>query len=157
MTARLIDGKAVAESIKEELRGRVEALAAGGVQPGLATVRVGEDPASRVYVGMKQKMCAELGILSVPHHLPGSTSQQELLKLVDKLNSDDKVHGILVQLPLPGQIDEKTVIEAISPAKDVDGFHPVSLGRLVIGMDGFRPGSRNCWCAAGSICRARKW
>ncbi|MBW7995025.1 MAG: bifunctional methylenetetrahydrofolate dehydrogenase/methenyltetrahydrofolate cyclohydrolase FolD [Candidatus Glassbacteria bacterium] len=139
MTARLIDGKAIAESIKGELRGRVEALAAGGVQPGLATVLVGDDPASRVYVGMKQKMCAELGILSVPHPLPESTSREELLKLVDKLNNDDKIHGILVQLPLPGQIDEKTVIEAISPAKDVDGFHPVSLGRLVIGMDGFRP------------------
>jgi methylenetetrahydrofolate dehydrogenase (NADP+)/methenyltetrahydrofolate cyclohydrolase len=102
-------------------------------------VLVGEDPASQVYVGMKQKMCAELGIYSAPHHLPASVSRAELLKLVDELNGDDRVHGILVQLPLPDHIDEKTVIEAISPEKDVDGFHPVSLGRLVIGMEGFRP------------------
>lgn len=139
MTAKLIDGKAIAATIKDELRGRVEALSKKGSQPGLATVLVGQDPASAVYVGMKQKMCAELGILSVGHDLPETTTQKELLALVDELNNDEKVHGILVQLPLPDQIDEKTVIESISPEKDVDGFHPVSLGRLVIGMDGFRP------------------
>jgi methylenetetrahydrofolate dehydrogenase (NADP+) / methenyltetrahydrofolate cyclohydrolase len=139
MTASIIDGKAIAATIKSELKDRVEALSAKGVQPGLATVLVGEDPASQVYVGMKQKMCAELGILSVPHNLPADTSQQDILQLVDDLNNDDRVHGILVQLPLPGHIEENKVIEAISPEKDADGFHPVSLGRLVIGMEGFRP------------------
>ncbi|MFH1071244.1 MAG: bifunctional methylenetetrahydrofolate dehydrogenase/methenyltetrahydrofolate cyclohydrolase FolD [Candidatus Glassbacteria bacterium] len=139
MSAKIIDGKAVAAGIREELKERIAALAARGVVPGLATVLVGENPASKSYVGMKQKMCAELGILSVPHHLPAQTSQEELLRLVDELNNDEKVHGILVQLPLPEQIDEKAVIEAISPEKDADGFHPVSLGRLVIGMEGFRP------------------
>ncbi len=139
MTASIIDGKAIAATIKEELKSRVEALSAKGVQPGLATVLVGEDPASQVYVGMKQKMCAELGIHSVPHNLPADTSQQDILRLVGELNNDDRVHGILVQLPLPGHIEENKVIEAISPEKDADGFHPVSLGRLVIGMEGFRP------------------
>ncbi len=139
MTAGIIDGKAIAAVIKTELKNRVEALAARGAQPGLATVLVGEDSASQVYVGMKQKMCAELGILSVPHNLPADTSQQDILQLVGDLNRDDRVHGILVQLPLPGHIDENKVIEAISPEKDADGFHPVSLGRLVIGMEGFRP------------------
>ncbi len=139
MTASIIDGKAIAATIKAELKNRVEALAASGVQPGLATVLVGEDPASQVYVGMKQRMCAELGILSVPHNLPDDTSQQDILQLVEALNNDDRVHGILVQLPLPGHIEENRVIDAISPEKDADGFHPVSLGRLVIGMEGFRP------------------
>jgi methylenetetrahydrofolate dehydrogenase (NADP+) / methenyltetrahydrofolate cyclohydrolase len=139
MTADIIDGRAIAASIKSELKDRVESLSASGVQPGLATVLVGEDPASQVYVGMKQKMCAELGILSVPHNLPADTSQQDILQLVEDLNSDDRVHGILVQLPLPGHIEENRVIESISPEKDADGFHPVSLGRLVIGMEGFRP------------------
>jgi methylenetetrahydrofolate dehydrogenase (NADP+)/methenyltetrahydrofolate cyclohydrolase len=139
MSASIIDGKAIAASIKEELKARVQALAARGVQPGLATVLVGEDPASQVYVGMKKKMCAELSILSVPHDLPATISQAELLKIVADLNADPRVHGILVQLPLPDHIDENKVIEAISPEKDADGFHPVSLGRLVIGMQGFRP------------------
>ena len=139
MSASIIDGKAIAETIKEELKARVEALAAKGVQPGLATVLVGEDPASQVYVGMKKKMCAELGILSVPHEPAADISEEDLLALVEQLNNDDKVHGILVQLPLPGHIDENKVIDAINPDKDVDGFHPVSLGRLVIGMKGFRP------------------
>lgn len=139
MSAKLIDGKAIAELIRQELRERIAALDKQGVKPGLASVLVGEDPASKVYVGMKEKDCQELGIYSDPHHIPAETTQEELLGLVENLNADSRIHGILVQLPLPDHIDEKRIIEAVSPAKDVDGFHPVNLGRLVIGMDCFRP------------------
>lgn len=139
MTATLIEGKVVAEEIREELKKRIAALEKEGIRPGLAVVLVGEDPASQVYVGMKEKSCAELGIFSAPHHLPAQTTQAELLALVQQLNADSQIHGILVQLPLPEQIDETPVIEAIDPEKDVDGFHPVTLGRLVIGVDTFRP------------------
>lgn len=139
MSAKLIDGKAIAAAIRQELRERIAALDKQGIKPGLAVVLVGEDSASRVYVGMKEKSCTELGIYSDHHHLPAETTQEELLGLVENLNADSRIHGILVQLPLPDHIDEKRIIEAVSPAKDVDGFHPVNLGRLVIGLDCFRP------------------
>ena len=138
MPAKLIDGKAIAELIRRELSERIAALDKQGIKPGLASVLVGEDPASRVYVGMKEKDCRELDIYSDPHHIPAQTGQQELLNLVERLNEDSRVHGILVQLPLPDHIDESEVIEAIDPDKDVDGFHPLNLGRLVIGTDCFR-------------------
>ncbi|HUU26209.1 MAG TPA: bifunctional methylenetetrahydrofolate dehydrogenase/methenyltetrahydrofolate cyclohydrolase FolD [archaeon] len=139
MTARLIDGKAVAQEIREELKERISALQKQGVKPGLSVILVGDNPASKVYVGMKEKSCSELDLYSDPYHLEKETTQEELLGLIERLNADNRVHGILIQLPLPGHIDEKTVIEAVSPEKDVDGFHPVNLGRLVIGMDCFRP------------------
>jgi len=139
MPAELIDGKAIAELIRRELSERIAALDKQGIKPGLASVLVGEDPASMVYVGMKEKDCRELDIYSDPHHIPAQTGQQELLHLVDRLNGDSRIHGILVQLPLPDHIDESEVIEAIDPDKDVDGFHPLNLGRLVIGTDCFRP------------------
>ena len=139
MTATLIEGKVIAAEIREELKQRIAALGKEGIRPGLAVVLVGEDPASQVYVGMKEKSCAELGIYSNPHHLPAETTQAELLDLVERLNADSRINGILVQLPLPEQIDETAIIEAIDPEKDVDGFHPVTLGRLVIGVDTFRP------------------
>ncbi len=139
MSAKLIDGKAIAAAIRQELRERIAALDKQGIKPGLAVVLVGEDSASQVYVGMKEKSCTELGIYSDHHHLPAETTQEELLGLVENLNADSRIHGILVQLPLPDHIDEKRIIEAVRPAKDVDGFHPVNLGRLVIGLDCFRP------------------
>ncbi|HLA40924.1 MAG TPA: tetrahydrofolate dehydrogenase/cyclohydrolase catalytic domain-containing protein, partial [Candidatus Glassbacteria bacterium] len=139
MSAKIIDGKAIAAGIREELKGRIQALATRGIVPGLATVLVGEDPASKVYVGMKRKSCEELGIESFHHHPDAGIPERELLALVDRLNRDARVHGILVQLPLPEHIDENKVIEAVSPEKDVDGFHPVSIGRLVAGLDGFKP------------------
>lgn len=139
MSAKLIDGKAIAAAIRQELGERIAALDKQGIKPGLAVVLVGEDSASKVYVGMKEKSCTELGIYSDHHHLPAETTQEELLGLVENLNADSRIHGILVQLPLPDHIDEKRIIEAVRPAKDVDGFHPVNLGRLVIGLDCFRP------------------
>jgi len=138
--ANLIDGRAIAEQIHSETRVRVDALAAKGVQPGLAFVRVGEDPASRVYVGMKEKKSAELGINSTTTVLADDTTQEELLKLINDLNADDSVHGILVQAPLPKHISEATVFETVSPTKDVDGFHPQNVGKLMLGDDdGFKP------------------
>jgi len=139
MSAKLIDGKAIAATIRQELRERISALEKEGVKPGLSVVLVGDNPASKVYVGMKEKTCIELGLYSDSHHLPGQTTQEELLQLIEKLNKDTSIHGILVQLPLPEQIDEKAIIQAITPDKDVDGFHPVNLGRLVLGVEGFRP------------------
>lgn len=139
MSAKIIDGKAIAAQIRGELESRIYALAARGVKPGLAVVLVGEDPASTVYVGMKEKKCQELGFHSVAHRLSVDTTQEELLAVVESLNNNPQIHGILVQLPLPKQIDEDTIIEAIDPDKDVDGFHPANIGRLVIGMDCFRP------------------
>ena len=135
--ARLIDGKAFAEG----LRGRVAQTAAAlkrhhGLVPGLAAVLVGEDPASQVYVRAKGKAMEETGMASFTHRLPATTSQVELLALVAKLNGDPAVHGILVQLPLPKQIDPQAIIDAIDPAKDVDGFHPINVGRLASGLPG---------------------
>jgi methylenetetrahydrofolate dehydrogenase (NADP+) / methenyltetrahydrofolate cyclohydrolase len=140
MTARIIDGKAAAA----DLRGKVKQAAADfrqktGRAPGLATVLVGEDPASAVYVRSKVKATAEAGLESLAHHLPDTLSEAELLAIVDKLNRDPAVDGILVQLPLPKQIDAQRVIEAIDPDKDVDGFHPVNAGRLATGLTGLVP------------------
>jgi methylenetetrahydrofolate dehydrogenase (NADP+)/methenyltetrahydrofolate cyclohydrolase len=135
----LIDGKAIAEEIRQTIAADAGALKAQGTTPGLAVVLVGEDPASRVYVSMKEKACAQAGIFSDEHKLPQSASEAELLQLIDQLNQDSRIDGILVQLPLPKQIDESKVLEAISPKKDVDGFHPYNVGRLATGNPLFRP------------------
>ena len=136
----LIDGRAIAEQIHAETTQRILALKSRGMQAGLAFVRVGEDPASRVYVGMKEKTSERLGIKSTTTVLPEATTQAELLALVTKLNADPGVHGILVQAPLPAHIDQATIFAAVSPAKDVDGFHPVNVGKLMLGdTTGFAP------------------
>jgi len=137
--AKIIDGKAIAAKIRSELTSEVKALAARNIQPGLAVVLVGEDPASKVYVSMKEKACHDVGIFSDEHKLPVTTGEAELLALIDRLNNDPRIHGILVQLPLPSQIDTEKVLEAISPKKDVDGFHPYNMGRLVTGKPLFQP------------------
>jgi methylenetetrahydrofolate dehydrogenase (NADP+) / methenyltetrahydrofolate cyclohydrolase len=138
--ANLIDGRAIAAQIQTELAGRVAALKSRGIQPGLAFVRVGEDPASKVYVGRKEKACAELGIISKTRVLPEATTEAELVALLSKLNSDSRLHGILVQAPLPKQIREAVIYSTVSPQKDVDGFHPVNVGKLMLGdPTGFRP------------------
>ncbi|MDQ4126103.1 MAG: bifunctional 5,10-methylene-tetrahydrofolate dehydrogenase/5,10-methylene-tetrahydrofolate cyclohydrolase [Actinomycetota bacterium] len=133
MTAKIIDGKAIAADVRAEVAKRVAALGERDVVPGLATVLVGEDPASKVYVASKRKACAEVGIKAWDHDLDASTPQQELLDLLTQLNENAEVHGILVQLPLPEHIDEETVLNAVLPSKDADGFHPCNLGRLVTG------------------------
>jgi methylenetetrahydrofolate dehydrogenase (NADP+)/methenyltetrahydrofolate cyclohydrolase len=136
----LINGRAIAAQILRELTQRAAELKRRGLTPGLAFVRVGEDPASRVYVGRKEKSCAELGLFSETHVLPEKTSETELLALIAKLNSDPRLHGILVQAPLPKQIRESKIYSAVSPVKDVDGFHPVNVGKLMLGdATGFRP------------------
>lgn len=135
---KIIDGKAISAEIKEELKEKVEKLKAEeGISICLAVVQVGSDPASTVYVGNKKKACAYIGIDSLSYELPEDTTQEELMELIDELNHKDKVNGILVQLPLPGHIDEDAVIRAIDPKKDVDGFHPQSVGSLCIGQPGF--------------------
>ena len=135
----LILGKTVSESIYAELRGRIESLKSKGITPGLAVVLVGSDPASEVYVRMKGKKCEELGMHSVTVLMPENTTEKELLDKVDELNRDAAVHGMLVQLPLPSHIDEKKVIFAIDPEKDVDCFHPVNVGKMLIGEPDFLP------------------
>ncbi len=136
----LIDGRAIAAQILGELTQRIAALKVRGVQPGLAFVRVGEDPASKVYVGRKEKACAELGIFSEMHVLPETTSEKDLLALLARLNADARLHGILVQAPLPRQINQATVYATVLPQKDVDGFHPVNVGKLMLGdASGFQP------------------
>ena len=136
----LIDGRAIAAQIQRELTARVAALKARGVTPGLAFVRVGEDPASKVYVGRKEKACAELGIVSQTHVLPEATSEAGLLSLLADLNTAKELHGILVQAPLPKHIRESVIYSSVVPAKDVDGFHPVNVGKLMLGdTTGFRP------------------
>ncbi len=136
----LIDGRAIAEQIHTETAQRIAVLKTRGVQPGLAFVRVGEDPASRVYVGMKEKTSERLGIKSTTTVLPEATTQAELLALIAQLNADASYHGILVQAPLPAHIDQATIFSAVSPAKDVDGFHPVNVGKLMLGdTTGFMP------------------
>jgi methylenetetrahydrofolate dehydrogenase (NADP+)/methenyltetrahydrofolate cyclohydrolase len=138
--ANLIDGTALARKIRAEVATDVAALRARGVTPGLSVVLVGDDPASAVYVGAKEKASREAGMAGETIRLPASTSQAELLALVEQLNQDERVHGILVQMPLPRQIDPDTVIRHIRPDKDVDGFHPVNVGKLLIGYtDGFAP------------------
>ena len=138
--ANVIDGRAIAAQIQRELAARAAALKQRGVVPGLAFVRVGEDPASKVYVGRKEKACAELGIVSETHVLPEKTSEAELLALIGKLNSTSHLHGILVQAPLPKHIRESVVFSTVLPTKDVDGFHPVNVGKLMLGDEtGFKP------------------
>jgi methylenetetrahydrofolate dehydrogenase (NADP+) / methenyltetrahydrofolate cyclohydrolase len=140
MTATLIDGKAVAAGLRAKVVVEVGRLAAAhGLVPGLAVVLVGHDPASEAYVGSKQKMMAQAGMQSSDHRLPGSAGEAELLALIARLNADPAVHGILVQLPLPPQIDPLNVIAAIDPNKDVDGFHPVNVGRLALGLPALVP------------------
>lgn len=131
MTAKIIDGKAIAAELRQEVAKGVEELVAqGGMRPGLATVLVGENPASQTYVRMKRKACAEVGIDSYGHELPADASQEDVEDLVKELNADPKIHGILVQLPLPAGLDEEAILRAISIEKDVDGFHPINMGRL---------------------------
>ena len=138
--SKIIDGRAIAAQIQSELAARVAELKRRGVTPGLAFVRVGEDAASKVYVGRKEKACAELGIVSETHVLPDATSEADLLALIGKLNAARHVHGILVQAPLPKQIRESVVFATVLPEKDVDGFHPVNVGKLMLGDDtGFKP------------------
>ena len=132
--AKLIDGKAVSQRVKDQVRGEIESA---GLDIGLAVVIVGSDPASRVYVNNKKKACEYTGIKSVSYELPEDTTEEKLLGLIDQLNNDPDINGILVQLPLPKHISEKAVIGRISPDKDVDGFHPESVGRLSIGEPGF--------------------
>jgi methylenetetrahydrofolate dehydrogenase (NADP+) / methenyltetrahydrofolate cyclohydrolase len=136
----LIDGRAIAAQILGELTQRIAELKARGIQPGLAFVRVGEDPASKVYVGRKEKSCGELEIFSETHVLPEATSEKDLLALLARLNADARLHGILVQAPLPRQINQATVYSTVLPQKDVDGFHPVNVGKLMLGdPGGFQP------------------
>jgi len=140
MTARILSGKEIGQQIRQELTEEIAALKEKhNLVPGLATVLVGEDPASKVYVGAKERACQALGIYSKRHDLPVDTSQEELLALVERLNNDDKIHGILVQVPLPKHIDEATVLYAIDSDKDVDGFHPVNVGKMMIGEPAFLP------------------
>jgi methylenetetrahydrofolate dehydrogenase (NADP+)/methenyltetrahydrofolate cyclohydrolase len=131
--AKIIDGKAVSAEVRAKVALEVEELVRNGVQPGLAVVIVGDDPASRTYVNNKKKACAQVGIYSEEYALPASTTQQELMSLVEKLNKKKEINGILVQLPLPNGLDEEAVIEAIAPEKDVDAFHPSNVGRIMIG------------------------
>ena len=138
--ANLIDGRAVARQVQDELAPRLSALRTRGLQPGLAFVRVGEDPASKVYVGRKEKTCVDLGIYSETHVLPEKTSEAELLLLLERLNSDSRLHGILVQAPVPPHILPANVYASVLPEKDVDGFHPVNVGKLMLGdPTGFLP------------------
>ncbi len=132
----IIDGKQIAAKVRGEVADAVVELRAKGIQPGLTVVRVGEDPASAIYVRGKRKDCEEVGIRSDEHHLPATTTQAELMALVARLNADPKVHGILVQLPLPKQLDDRQVLDAIDPRKDADGFHPFNVGALSIGIAG---------------------
>ena len=137
--ATILDGKALSAQCKETIRKEVEELAAKGCRPGMAVVLVGENPASKVYVRNKEKDCQECGIYSAMYHLPEETTEKELLELLDTLNHDASIHGILVQLPLPKQINSQRVIEAIDPQKDVDAFHPTNVGYLTQGMPRFAP------------------
>lgn len=136
---KTLDGKAVSLKVKESVKVRAEELKKFGVEPTLAVILVGEDKASQTYVRAKEKACNEYGIKSVAHRLSENTTQAELLALINVLNLDDSIHGILVQLPLPKHIDTNTVLATIDPAKDVDGFHAVNVGKLVSGLDGFVP------------------
>ena len=140
MTARVLDGTAIAQAIRIEVAAQVAKLSAHGQKPGLAAVLVGEDPASAVYVRSKGKACEEAGMHSVTLRLPATTTEAELLETVDRLNADQQIHGILVQLPLPRHINSERVLRRIDPTKDVDGFHPVNVGKLVVGdRTAFRP------------------
>lgn len=139
MAATLIDGKALAEQIRARVRAEVAELTAAGLQPGLAVILVGEDPASQVYVRNKERACADVGIRSFLHRLPATTTQEELLALIGQLNLNPAVHGLLVQVPLPVGLRADLCQQAVDPAKDVDGFHPLNAGRLQFGQPGFVP------------------
>jgi len=139
MAAKILDGKKISEEIKERIRIEVGRLRENGITPGLGVILVGENPASKVYVRNKQKACENVGIYSEEHKLPEATTQEELLSLVERLNRDSKIHGILVQLPLPKHINSDTILNAILPSKDVDGFHPYNMGMLLIGQPIFIP------------------
>jgi methylenetetrahydrofolate dehydrogenase (NADP+)/methenyltetrahydrofolate cyclohydrolase len=140
MPAQIINGRKISEEIKKEVKQKKEALFnETGIVPGLAFILVGDNPASQVYVNMKGKACEELGFYSVTIKLPAQTTEDELIEKIKALNNDSKIHGILVQLPLPAHIDEQKVLQAIDPIKDVDGFHPVNVGKLVIGLDTYLP------------------
>lgn len=139
MTAIKLDGASVAGAIKDEVAGEVAAFASRGLRPGLAAVLVGSDPASHIYVSSKVKTCEQLGLYSEKIELPATTTTADLLALVESLNSRDEIDGILIQMPLPRQVDSALVLNAVDPAKDVDGFHPVNTGRLMLGEPGLRP------------------
>jgi methylenetetrahydrofolate dehydrogenase (NADP+)/methenyltetrahydrofolate cyclohydrolase len=139
MTARIIDGKRVAAEIRAELKDEVGKLKKRGIVPGLGVILVGDDPASKSYVTSKERSCAEMGIYSDDNRLPGETPQGELMALVERMNEDPRIHGILVQLPLPRHLNESEVLLAIDPNKDVDGFHPINVGKMVVGEKAFLP------------------
>jgi methylenetetrahydrofolate dehydrogenase (NADP+)/methenyltetrahydrofolate cyclohydrolase len=139
MSAKIIDGKQIAADIREELKAKVASLKEQGIVPGLGVILVGEDPASKSYVSAKEKACENIGIFSDDNRLPAETTQEELLELVDRMNKDPKINGILVQLPLPKHIDEAAILLAIDPDKDVDGFHPMNVGKMMVGEEAFLP------------------
>jgi methylenetetrahydrofolate dehydrogenase (NADP+) / methenyltetrahydrofolate cyclohydrolase len=139
MAAKIIDGKVIAAQMREELKAQVADLFREGIVPGLGVVLVGNDPASNSYVTAKEKACGEIGIYSDDNRLPADTTEEQLLELVGRMNHDPKIHGILVQLPLPKHINEDRVLLAIDPHKDVDGFHPVNVGKMVVGQEAFLP------------------
>jgi methylenetetrahydrofolate dehydrogenase (NADP+) / methenyltetrahydrofolate cyclohydrolase len=139
MAARIIDGKQIAADMRAELKATVDQLRAEGIVPGLGVVLVGDDPASRSYVSAKEKACADIGIFSDDNRLPTDTTQADLIAMVERMNTDPRIHGILVQLPLPRHLDESAVIAAIAPDKDVDGFTPINVGRLIIGETCYLP------------------
>ena len=135
----ILDGKKLSQKIKEQVKKEVEELKKDGITPGLAVILVGNDPASHTYVKMKRNACAEVGIYSVVHEFPESISEKELLSTIDMINENPNIHGLLIQLPLPKHIDTTKILERVSPKKDVDGFHPYNMGRLVEGLDTFAP------------------
>ena len=140
MSAQLIDGKAIAADVRQSVRVRVDELKTSGIEPCLAVMLVGDNPASRVYVGMKQRAADEVGMKAMDLRLPADVTEDEILSILDDWNEDPGVHGILVQLPLPDHVNERTVMERIRPEKDVDGFHPTNVGRMTSGdPDAFRP------------------
>ncbi|KON70019.1 5,10-methylene-tetrahydrofolate cyclohydrolase [Peribacillus butanolivorans] len=139
MSAQIINGKEIAEAVRQEISKEVQQLREKNIVPGLAVILVGDNQASQTYVRNKQKACEDLGMHSVLIKKPGDLTQEELIQNIDELNQDDSIHGILVQLPLPGHIQEKAIIEAISPEKDVDGFHPINIGLMMTGQDAFLP------------------
>ena len=156
MTAIILDGKATAAAIKAELKERVAALAARGIQPGLGTVLVGDDPGSRAYVNGKHRDCAEVGIASIRRDLPADATQEQVEAVVDELNADPACTGYIVQLPLPAGINANAVLSRIDPDKDADGLHPLNLGRLVLTEPGPLPCTRGAsWsCSAATTCRS---
>lgn len=139
MSAQIMDGKMLSKQIREELKLEIERLKSKGVLPGLAVILVGDDPASKIYVGRKQKACEQLGVYSEVHRLPEETTESELLQKIEALNQQENIHGILVQMPVPAHISDKAVIDAIAVEKDVDGFHPVNVGNLMIGDSSMLP------------------